>query len=371
MNPSPEPPALLRWTRFKSDPHGTGPEKRSAQILELAQSAGFTLADMQPPTRTPRLATWVAGLVARLQHGSRASVDRAGIGLLGYRSLFYQQALAAHRGHRVLLWETTYDDLLPALARAAGYRIVGLPHNLESLVSERVFSESTFDPTEDLGAEIRRLRRADAVFTISREERWLLEARGLLPLYLPFFPTRILAAECSQIRERRTALSGADGRVAGPLLLMGSAFNPATSRGMRRQLEWLAAAGYRGEVAVAGAQTEVALAAFASPRIKLHGAVTRQHLTDLLASCSALLIHTEGGGGAVTRIPEALLAGVPLIANSNAARDQHGTPGVHIYEDEADFTQLASAVPPMPPAPPRPHEAESRFVGVLRQLAGS
>jgi hypothetical protein len=70
----------------------------------------------------------------------------------------------------------------------------------------------------------------------------------------------------------------------------------------------------------------------------------------------------------VTRIPEALLSGIPVIANRNAARDQHGTPGVHVYDDRDEFIALALASLPVPPAPPRPLAAEKRFQAALSKL---
>ena len=369
MNSEPARHQLLRWTRFASDPNGTGPEKRSAQIKELAEAAGFTVADMVPPVSSPRLPTLLAGLGARLRYGSHASVSHAGIGLLGFNSRFYRRALAAHQGLKVLLWETTYDDLLPDLARRAGYRVIALPHNLESLVSERVFADATYDPLPDLAAEVRRLRRADRVFTISREERWLLETRGLEPAYLPFFPTATLAAECARIRVLRERFAGPDGRLPGPLLLLGSAFNPATARGMKHQLEWLRVIGPAApEVVVVGPKSDEVLAEFVAPRVRILGGVSRERLVTLLETCSALLIHTHGGGGAVTRIPEALLSGLPVIANSNAARDQHGTRGVYSYETAAEFAALATAPPPVPPAPSPPLSAGHYFQNTLSAL---
>jgi hypothetical protein len=86
-----------------------------------------------------------------------------------------------------------------------------------------------------------------------------------------------------------------------------------------------------------------------------------------MATCSAVLIHTFGGAGAVTRIPEALVAGVPVIANANAARDQYGTPGVHVYDDSAGFCTFIRAALPIPPSPPRP-AAEGLFQSVLQRL---
>ena len=201
-------PSLLRWTRFASDPHGTGPEKRSAQILSLCRGAGFGVDDMQPPSHISRWQVLKAGLSARWRHGAHASVDHAGPGLLGFRARFYQTALAAHQGTRVLLWETTYDTLLPEMAHAAGFKIIALPHNLEALVSERVFADQAYNPFADLAAEVDRLARAEAIFTIAKEERWLLEARGLEPDYLPYYPDPVLVDECGAIRRSSSCHEG-------------------------------------------------------------------------------------------------------------------------------------------------------------------
>ena len=372
MRTTADSPALLRWTRFTDNPIGTGGEKRSAQIRALVEAAGFVVADMHPPPSVPRARAWWAGLRWRLRLGRHASVDGAGPGLLGYRAVFYREALARHPGPRLLLWETTYDTVLPCLARAAGFRIIALPHNLEAFVSEAAFADPRHQVLTDLAAEVDRLGRADVIFTIAKEERWLLQSRGLEPHYLPFFPDPVLAADCAAIRAQRASRARADGTVPGPLLLLGSAFNPATARGMQLQLAWLRQGGLppAGAVVV-GPQTERVLAAVAFPGVQLRGGLTQPALRELLESCSALLIHTVGGAGAVTRIPEALLAGIPVIANTNAARDQHGRPGVHVYDDPAEFCRLAAQPLPQPPSPTPPVAEERRFQSTLRAMAAS
>jgi len=371
MSP-PAPRALLRWTRFTGSPFGTGGDKRSAQVRALCVAAGFSVEEMRPPSNVPRWRARLVGGWLRWRLGRHASVDEAGPGLLGYRAFFYRDGLSRHRGARLLLWETTYDSVLPALARRAGYRIVALPHNLESLVSEAAFGDPRHDVLAGLTAEVKRLGLAEAIFTISKEERWLLEARGLSPQYLPFFPDPVLAAACRRIRSDRQARARADGSVAGPLLLIGSAFNPATERGMRWQLSQLRDSGRPASATVVvGPQTETRLADLAAAGVNVLGRVAWENLAQQLAACSAVLIHTVGGAGAVTRIPEALVAGVPVIANDNAARDQYGTPGVHVYDDAADFHAFVRAALPMPPSLPPPAAAEARFQSALRRLTGA
>ncbi len=362
-------PTLLRWTRFSSDSHGTGSAKRTAQVRALCMQAGYTVADMRPPATVSRARTWIGGLSMRARFGANASVDHAGTGLLGYRSAFYRDALAKHDGARVLLWETTYDTLLPTLAREAGYKIIALPHNLEALVSDQVFADAAYDPFADLSGEVKRLALADSVFTISKEERWLLEARGLSPYYLPYFPDATFAGECLRIRAKRESIADARGCINGPLLLVGSAFNPATARGMKEQLRWLKKSRLPANgIVVVGPKSDVVLADEQVPGIQILGEVSRARLVELQETCSALLIHTYGGAGAVTRIPEALLSGLPIISNPNAARDRYDTPGVHVYETPDEFIQLTQNALPVPPTPARALQSEARFEAELHRL---
>ena len=302
--------------------------------------------------------------------GATPRSNGARLGLLGYRSLFYRDALARHHGARILLWEATFDTLLPTLARAAGYRIVALPHNIEALVSEAAFADPSHDVFRDLACEIARLGLAETIFTIAREERWLLETRGLHPHYLPYYPDPELEKDYRRIRAAREARCRPDGSIAGPLLLVGSALNPPTERGMRWQLEQLRAAGWpASDVVVIGLKTETRLADSAVPGVRILGSAHWEDLTRHLTTSSAVLIHTFGGGGATTRIPESLAAGVPVIANGNAARNQYGTPGVHVYDDAPGFHALIRASLPIPPAPPRPAAEENRFQFILQGLA--
>lgn len=355
-------PTVLRWTRFQSDRHGSGAEKRTAQIHWLCEDAGVEVVNLRPPEDFPRLRARLMGAWLRLRLGARAAVDSAGPGLLGYRHSFFDSAMRRHPDSRLIVWETTYDDVMPYVAHRRGRRLLAVPHNLEALVSGKVFADPRYNPLVDLAAEVRRLGRADAVFTIAREERWLLEAGGVAARYLPFFPDPELEKECLAVRQHRREPDAAQ-----PLLLLGSAFNAATAHGMRRQLEWLR--GTTRPVIVVGSETDRMLGDFASGPVSVWGSVSRERLTEVMAAAGALLVHTQGGAGAVTRIPEALLAGLPVIANANALRDCHGTPGTYRYETREEFLRLAGQPLPVPPPPPRPVQDEALFQATLLQLA--
>jgi len=86
------PNTLLRWTRFADNPHGTGPEKRSAQLRALCEEAGFAVADMKPPASVPFWRTYPAGFAARWRFGRHAALYNQSPGLLGFFANFYRGA---------------------------------------------------------------------------------------------------------------------------------------------------------------------------------------------------------------------------------------------------------------------------------------
>jgi len=51
-------------------------------------------------------------------------------------------------------------------------------------------------------------------------------------------------------------------------------------------------------------------------------------LYELLADTRGCIVYQENGSGALTKIPELLIAGVPVIINSHAARSHHNLPGI-------------------------------------------
>lgn len=361
MNPAP----FLRWSRFAGDKAAHGAAKRTRQIGELCQENGIPLAEMSPPASGARWSARLQGLFWRLRYGRALTLQPAGPGLIGYHLGFYRTAFRNHRGVRVLLWETTYDSILPRIARSEGFRVVALPHNLESLVLNPGENIGPPLPWRDLKAEAARLAMADAVFTIAREEQWLLDAFGVRAGCLPYYPPSDTIASSQTARARRV-------RTDKPaVLVMGSVHNPPTAAGMREVLAWLRDDRFSDvTVHVAGFNSDRLAGDCAHPRFVLHCEIDARQHDDLLATCSALIAHQIGGAGALTRIAELLAAGVPVLANPNAARSAQGMPGVHVYHDAASLRTLLRRPLAEPPTPVRPAADESDFIRTLRRLAG-
>lgn len=356
-------PTILRLTQFPSDANGHGACRRTLQIRETAEAAGFRVEDIPMGGLVlGRVQRWSRGLGWKLRWGRHLSHQRLGPGLAGYYDAAYTRTLAAHPGPKVALWETTYDMIFPRLARKFGYRLVALPHNLETLGMEHSNGASAAALFAD---EVDRLREADVIFTIAREEQWLLGTLNVVADYLPYFPPREAATRLRAVRAlRRTTLP------RDFVLVLGNALHPPTAEGMHAAIQDILPvlpAGWR--ISVAGYGSEKL--AVSEPRVDLHGSVTPPQLETLLTQTRALIANQRTGAGALTRIPEALLAGVPVFANPVAARSTAGLTGVHVYEDRATLGRLLTEPMQVPPEPLPPTAAATRFERALQTFAAA
>lgn len=350
MNPV-QAPRWLRASHFTADPEGHGGCRRTAQIEELFRRLG------REPIEAPLLAS--AGRWQNFRkgwHWHKLLRDLGprpeAIAYLGHRAHRWEMALAKHPSEIPMVWEDTLDPLPALAAKRTGHRVLAFPHNFETLVG--LAGPDQFDPIAT-DSEIRRLRLADTVFVISREEQWLLETAGVRSHHLPYRPPAALASRFRAIRAARAARSSAD----GPWLLLGSAGNPPTFAGLKD----LAAAlrhhsGRKRRAIVAGYFSVEARKLFDKlDGVEFAGEIPPDEATRRLTECAGLIAWQRGGLGALTRIPEALAAGVPVLANANAARDTAGLAGVHTFASPDEL--LGRWDDPPPPMPPPPGDNES------------
>lgn len=154
------------------------------------------------------------------------------------------------------------------------------------------------------------------------------------------------------------------------LLVMGSGFYPPNYQGMRHMLRLLAASGLTGSalgVDVMGFGTERLEHEYAAPGIVFHGSVSDRAMFDLMRVADAGVIYQHAGSGALTRIPELLIAGVTVLANDAAARGHEHTEGVQIFADTAELIDRIEALDRSStvPEPAYPRRAAQRFVASL------
>ena len=154
-------------------------------------------------------------------------------------------------------------------------------------------------------------------------------------------------------------------------LILGSAHNKPTLLGMIEQIEWLKKINQESQfiIDIAGYDTQQ-LESYCPNHsgFIFHGTVTSEQLQDLMLNTKAVLLHQNTGVGALTRIPEMLIAGIPIIASSHACRSAFHYDGVYCYENESELAELMTKDFLTPEIPPRPVHAEKRFIASLNKL---
>jgi glycosyltransferase involved in cell wall biosynthesis len=131
------------------------------------------------------------------------------------------------------------------------------------------------------------------------------------------------------------------------LLLLGTAGNKVTLDGMTAFIEFWKSSRNKNKkekLLVAGYWTKELLKAKGGDNVELLGTISNEQLDDILCQTKAMICYQEYGSGALTKIREMLIAGVPVLANHHAARSYHGHNGVVEFSGFADIDRAAAQV---------------------------
>ncbi len=358
---------VLHDSEAASDPNGHGGNHRTAQIAELVTRSGLESTRLVKSLEMPRF-SWCTSSVGFLaNYGLRVQPSYFVLKYCGLLYKIYTKALTEHRGARLLLWEATkgYSRVAPYAARKVGFKVVAVPQNLEALVPGQVDPFTRKSLPSSLSDELDHLSQADRVFCISREEQWLLNAHGIDADFLPYYPPQAVLQSLLDVRRLR-----ARAQAGNRYLILGTADNKPTFLGMTRLLTWLGGFS-EGDftVDIAGYGTEELAPLCQDKKFTLHGAVSAQQLQKLLVDTRAVLVYQQAGAGALTRVPEMLVAGIPVIVNGNAARSAQHYAGLHCFENPGELAQRLASPLASPEIPARPEGAERRFIECLQALA--
>lgn len=206
--------------------------------------------------------------------------------------------------------------------KAYGIHIVAMCHNIESLSYGQVvekWQRTLFNKELDI------LSLCDVVIAISREETAILNNLNIKAIFFPYYPADTIINNLLNIRKTRGGTEKKD------IVLLGTAANKPTKRGMARVIKaWSENDLDRtcGSLLVAGYGTEVLKNISQGHGVEFLGTLTNEELEKILSSIKACLCYQEKGSGALTRIPEMLIAGVPVISNTHAARSYYNSKGV-------------------------------------------
>ena len=211
--------------------------------------------------------------------------------------------------------------------------IIAICHNLESL-----------SPNQSLpkrqrilfNKELNILSRCHLVITISREETFLLKNLNINTLFLPYYPVDAILRRMLKIRDSRKKTKKKD------ILLLGTATNKPTKLGMLKVFEeWKRnSLAHLGEkLLVAGYGTDIVRESVHGKGMEFLGSLPKTELDRKLSCVKACLCYQEQGSGALTRIPEMLIAGIPVLANTHAARSYHNLKGITEFSRFADLPE--------------------------------
>jgi len=348
-------PAVLGWSQFRPSADAHGGNARSEQIAALVAKAGFVYSVIDRTGVGHPVADRLGGVAQRVLHPGRWRGISAS--LLGYYLALLGRAMRSHEGPRVLLCEDTTLPVPLWCARAHGFKTIALPHNVESLTGSG-------SDLRNLDAEFHAMRQADAIFCISDEDAWLWANLGLEARVLPYGPVGKRRGRLEEIAASRAHTPPPD----SPWLILGTAYNAPTREGMSTVLRWLAPALLEGLPLVVAGHGSESLADGAPPGVTFAGSLSDDSLDALLRRARGLIVHQDRGTGALTRIPEALAAGLPVLASRLAARSTGSMEGVSRYSTASDLLALlrSPAIPARAVAEPEGTEFLARLQHLCR-----
>lgn len=368
---------IIRFTTFNSNPNGNGGDKRTSQITELLSSKNIeshflpsgigeakNLIDcLQKWLKSITYFFWVAIFIKRPLH---------------FRTTFRTIRMVTRQkevfnilnaeNHEFVLWESTkteFSFVVPLFIKK-GYRIVAIPHNIESLVPFQ-YSVLTKEKSPDwFNSEISLLKKCDFIFAISKEDTLLLNLFGVKAYYLPYFPTDEIFNNLIRIREIRCQKTERKKRKK-KVLLLGSAVNPITRDGMINRIDFFKNWDQNSfEIIIAGYETgQLKKLCEGKDIIQFLGELNNNELNELLNEVDVMLVHQSFTSGALTRIIEMLIAGIPVCANFASARDYYGANGVHVYSNDEQMIKYLHEDLPVPLIPDKPIIEYEFFVNSL------
>lgn len=261
---------------------------------------------------------------------------------------FRRQLRASEARSDVLILECTSHAFIVEAALSEGYRVLAFPQNIESLNDTSCHEYHAKGGLPGAAREISYLgSRCAGVWAISSEDAWLFGQVSAHVHWLPYIPPDYIQTRCAVVRERR-ALSSRD-----HVLIMNTR-QATADEGVRRLMETLEEQSIR--TVVCGRGTEHYLTWRRWKNVTVIGTVNDEQLIDLWARSRCAVIYGRKGSGALTRIPELLLAGVPVVCNVAAARSAWLWQGIVLADgmrelpeacERADVMQT-STVPPEP-----------------------
>lgn len=354
------PVSTILWDDFHHSVgqgrHGSGVNHRARQLGDLLDRTGASVRQFH----------FQANSVGKCR-GLTTALRRLRANLSWTPTAWY---LTGREGRRLA---SAIDELRSATAGGSVCVVWGMPDNWVVPIAAAICKVPLVAAPCDFGVWLDpRVRavlapaiRDTRVFCISDAEQWLLRAAGIRADYLPYLPAGDWRDELLAVRPDRGCGGG------GYDLALTSATNPYNRAGVRHLAAIVQELGRLPRpLLIGGYGTEEFMDCFPSGSVRVEGTLSDARLRSLLIGARSVVIDQEYGGGVSTRIPDAITAGVPVIATGVAARSWARTPGVYLFETAAEFEAHLSRELGVPMVPPPACDAEARFVEAVRKALG-
>jgi len=358
---------ILFFLRNNAEDLKHGGTRRSLQIIEMLRRGGLrvTVAPDRKITRTT-FRRLFDGLPVYLKRGWRLPVtykELLSVSDCGTHAMYYRRLLDQYPEALIVTENTVASRSLVDLCYERRRPVVCVPHDIDAIGQGGISRAQLASGLRSIEIELQTFHRAALVLVISWESHWLLRNFEVNADCLPYFPATEFLETFSKVRTDR------DSSVKTHFLMMGTAIHPPTRQGMAEAISWINSDDdLQAPVVVAGFGTEQLASIADSERVQIVGSVSQNELNQLFVSAKAAIVHQVTGCGALTRVPELLLSGIPVLANPISARSYRNLSGVYVYSDACELKQLMSVPLEIPQEPKRPIGIEARVVEILRGL---
>ncbi len=334
---------------------------RSLQIKTLLEQGGYAVEPIKAPKRPGRWKLALSGMKAGCADGFHKPVGLASIRTAGSRRSLLKALHRLYPKIKGFIFEGTGFGALTGLGwcRRHGLRSILIPANIESLaIYPDVWTHEGLSVAQRFRHEEPWLRLADAIYTISIEEAWWLELHGIPAHHLPYYPCGQQLRTLERLRKERQP------DVSFGYLMLADFHNAANLRGPSLLAEWLAnGLVVNSPIHVVGRGIEQARHLFEtadSHPFIFEGECSDLELASFQKRCMALLLYHPATSGMLTRVVDAAIANIPIIANWMALKSYH-----HYFREALlDAGQFPSR-PAVRLSPERCHQAEAHLLQLL------
>ncbi len=350
------------------NPFGNGSEKRTTQIYELLNQE-FDLEDISKKKRSffSTLKTYQSGISKGKQFNIPFHSIKD-IALAGYNFLNCKKFLSEYPlSNPLLIWESTLltYHFLPYMYKKLGCKTIGFPHNLESLVIGQKSPVSGVPSPGWFKEELNQLKQCEHIFTISEEENWLLSLYNLNCTYFPYYPPKETEIELLDIRKHRSTQTLED-----YYLIFGSFNYGPIKKGLVDLIHYLQHSNIQTPIKITGYGSDLIKNEFERMlpnNIQILGPSSKAQLHNLLLKCKGVLVNQANSSGALTKLKELQIAGIPVIVNSASARSYRNQNGIFTYHVFDEIEEIINKEPGIPDLPKNNDHFNHQVIDIIKQ----